>query len=257
MTDTKTKILEAAERVILKKGPEGATIRQITQEAEVNIAAVNYHFGSKEDLGKALLMKFVGPVGKERTRMLNEARKNAGEAPLPLETIIRCMFEPMIALRKEGGRSHALLMGIGRLFGDENMMRLSFQEIVGPMVMKFRRELIFAMPDADETSVDFFLVLMMTMTPILMNNTIGTIMGSMTGQQIPYKEIIGILIRFMEGGARNMKNWEGGDSKSREERDTLDHGVKGPLDHGESGPLDIVSPVDPATSPNPGGRDHE
>ncbi|MCK4614381.1 MAG: TetR/AcrR family transcriptional regulator [Thermoplasmata archaeon] len=227
MTDTKTKILEAAERVILENGPEGATIRRITQEAGVNVAAVNYHFGSKEDLGKALLLKFVGPIEKERTRMLNDARKNAGEAPLALETIIRCMFEPLIALRKDGERCHVLIMGIGRLFGDENMMKLSFREIVGPMVMNFRRELLLAMSGADETSVEFFLILMVTMTPNLMNNSIGTIMGSMLGQQIPYEEIIGTLIRFIEGGARNLMN------------------------QGGRNPMNCGAPTDP------GGRDHE
>lgn len=231
MTDTKTKILEAAERVILDEGLEGATTRRITQEAGVNIAAVNYHFGSKEELAKALLLKLAGPIEQARTRMLSEARKNTGEAPLPIETIVRCMFEPMILLRKEEKRSHMLLIGIGRLFGDENMMRLSLREIIGPMMIEFQRELQFAMPDADETVVDFFLALMMTMTPNLLNNTIGTIMGSMVGHEVPYEEIIGTLIRFMEGGARNLMNWEGGD----------------PMDHGIT--------ADPGI--NQGGRDHE
>jgi AcrR family transcriptional regulator len=47
---TRDKLLEAAERLFLKKGYEGVSIRDITDSAGANVAAINYHFGGKENL---------------------------------------------------------------------------------------------------------------------------------------------------------------------------------------------------------------
>ena len=51
--DTPTRILEAAERLFLQHGFAATSMRMITAEAEVNLAAVNYHFGSKDALIEA------------------------------------------------------------------------------------------------------------------------------------------------------------------------------------------------------------
>ena len=48
--DTRERILDAAERLFMAHGYEGTSMRQITGDAAVNLAAVNYHFGSKESL---------------------------------------------------------------------------------------------------------------------------------------------------------------------------------------------------------------
>ena len=53
-TDTKEQILNVAERQFAEKGYAGTTLRGVIKEAEVNIAAVHYHFGSKEELFIAL-----------------------------------------------------------------------------------------------------------------------------------------------------------------------------------------------------------
>ena len=53
--DTKARILDAAERLFADNGYSATSLRDITNEAGVNLAAVNYHFGSKEALLSAVL----------------------------------------------------------------------------------------------------------------------------------------------------------------------------------------------------------
>ena len=56
MTGTQIKVLEAAEAEFAEHGFAGASIRNITQRAGVNVASMHYHFGSKEELIKQLLL---------------------------------------------------------------------------------------------------------------------------------------------------------------------------------------------------------
>ena len=51
---TKTRLLEATEALFIKYGYDAVLLRQITERAKVNLAAVNYHFGDKDSLMKAL-----------------------------------------------------------------------------------------------------------------------------------------------------------------------------------------------------------
>ena len=54
-TDTKTKILDTAERLFAQKGFDAVSLRNIVEAAKVNLAAVHYHFGSKQALLLSLI----------------------------------------------------------------------------------------------------------------------------------------------------------------------------------------------------------
>ena len=59
--ETRTRILDAAEELFMQHGFEGTSMRQLTAKADVNLAAVNYHFGSKKALIQAVFSRFLGP----------------------------------------------------------------------------------------------------------------------------------------------------------------------------------------------------
>ena len=71
--DTKTKILNAAEKLFGVNGFHGTSLRDITAEAQVNLAAVNYHFQSKESLMDALIERRIEPINSKRFQMLDAA----------------------------------------------------------------------------------------------------------------------------------------------------------------------------------------
>ena len=70
---TKARILDAAEELFMEHGFEATSLRQITATARVNLAAVNYHFGSKEDLFEAVLTRRLDPMNQERLALLTRS----------------------------------------------------------------------------------------------------------------------------------------------------------------------------------------
>ncbi len=69
-SDIKERILNAAERIFEEQGLEAVSLRAVTSEAGVNIAAVNYHFGSKAALLKAMTQRFFTSVNAEQLQRL-------------------------------------------------------------------------------------------------------------------------------------------------------------------------------------------
>lgn len=93
---TKPRILDAARRLFAEHGIQGTSLRQITQEAEVNLAAVNYHFGSKDGLIKELIEQELSPINMERERRLDEAVERHGDSPIPVRELNRIFLEPAV-----------------------------------------------------------------------------------------------------------------------------------------------------------------
>src|SRR5512145_1183174 len=86
--DTKTRILDAAETLFMEHGFEATSLRQLTGAAGVNLAAVNYHFGTKEELFQAVLTRRLDPMNQERIDLLERYRHEAGARPLSCEKIL-------------------------------------------------------------------------------------------------------------------------------------------------------------------------
>lgn len=92
LADTKTRILDAAEKLFGKNGFDATSLRDITAEADVNLAAVNYHFQSKESLIDAVIGRRIEPVNEKRLQMLD----SAGPDP-NLEQILLAFLAPVFA----------------------------------------------------------------------------------------------------------------------------------------------------------------
>src|SRR6056300_931024 len=113
-TDTKTAILDAAETLFVEQGFEGASLRSVTSMANVNIAAIHYHFGSKDALVKAVLERRLSPINQERLDLLNALELSCADRNLQLEDILRALFEPALKMTEFGGVSQS---NIARLIG--------------------------------------------------------------------------------------------------------------------------------------------
>ena len=74
-TDTKTQILDATEHLIAEKAFTGTTLRNIASAADVNLAAVHYHFGSKEELFRAAVHRIAQPVVARQLEMLDQLQQ--------------------------------------------------------------------------------------------------------------------------------------------------------------------------------------
>ena len=97
-TDTKQRILDAAERLFAERGFAGTSLRAITQEAGANLAAVHYHYGPKDELLKAVLNRLIVPMNEERLRLLDEAVAAADPEPPTVEAILGAFVGPDLRL---------------------------------------------------------------------------------------------------------------------------------------------------------------
>jgi AcrR family transcriptional regulator len=92
---TRTAILAAAERLYADRGFGDVTLRDIVSEANVNLAAVNYHFGSKDELIAELFVTRSLALNKERLRELREA-EDAGNGCADIADILRALVGPTL-----------------------------------------------------------------------------------------------------------------------------------------------------------------
>lgn len=90
---TKAAVFCAAERLFALHGFQNVSVRDITAEAGVNLASVNYHFGSKDALLFEIFRRRTAELNRERARMLHEANDRHGGAP-PVRDILEAFFAP-------------------------------------------------------------------------------------------------------------------------------------------------------------------
>jgi AcrR family transcriptional regulator len=103
--DTKSSLLDCAERLFLLKGFEAVSVREITDAAGANVAAINYHFSSKTQLYRACLERLLAKIAERRIDLIE--RVSSRETPSTLREIIsafvRNSFEEMLQ-NPDGGR---------------------------------------------------------------------------------------------------------------------------------------------------------
>ena len=113
MNDTRSRILDAAEELFSEQGFDRVSIRDITKRAEVNLAAINYHFGAKEDLVAAVFERRVLPVNQARIAAL-DAMQGADKGKPKLEDILEAFIRPTIQFSfgtPKGGKAFSKLFG--------------------------------------------------------------------------------------------------------------------------------------------------
>jgi AcrR family transcriptional regulator len=132
MHDTKDRILDAAERLFAERGYDATSLRAITAEAAVNLAAVNYHFTSKEMLLQALFSRRLSALNRERLERLDACEREAGGKQVPLEKLLQAFLEPMVRLKTEespGGRAFGMLLGRLYSWPSSSLAEVLVQEI--------------------------------------------------------------------------------------------------------------------------------
>lgn len=112
--DTKTKILNAAEQLFAERGFADTSLRLITSQAEVNLASVNYHFGSKKELIQAVLARYLEVFVPGLTSALNAL--NQSEQRIDQRNVFECLVSPLLALnafKHRGTTTFLQLLGRG------------------------------------------------------------------------------------------------------------------------------------------------
>jgi len=144
--ETKEKILDSAEKLFARDGFPATSLRAITADAGVNLAAVHYHFGSKDALVEAVFTRRLEPLNQERLTLL-DAVETSSEATSPEKILEAFVGPPLRLLRdeKRGGATFMRLMGRTLTEPSQQVQEIfirQFREIAG----RFTAALKHALP---------------------------------------------------------------------------------------------------------------
>ena len=144
-SDTKQRILDSAERLFAENGFDSTSLRTIIADAQVNLAAIHYHFHSKEALLDAVILRRLEPINQRRLEMLDACERAADNNPASLEAVIEAFLAPAfrVALGRDG-TNFAILMG--RIFTEKSLVP-RMKEHMGEMITRFIQALQNAAPE--------------------------------------------------------------------------------------------------------------
>ncbi len=147
-SQTQDRIVDVAESLFMEHGFEATGLRQITTKAGVNLAAVHYHFGSKEELFQAVLKRRLDPMNQERVALLDELEHEAETTPLSCEALIGAMFIPALRLARDKARGgQNFLRLLGRAYADPApFIRQFLSQEYAPMIMRFKAAFARTLP---------------------------------------------------------------------------------------------------------------
>ncbi|MGO4750691.1 TetR family transcriptional regulator, partial [Streptomyces sp. 2MCAF27] len=130
---TRDRLLDAAERLFGEHGFAATSLRTVTVAAEANVAAVNYHFGSKEGLLRAVVERAMAAVNGERLRLLEELRAPGDRQPTVEELVRAFVMTGARLVERSGERGVSVARFLGQVMSEPDpAIRRLFATEVGP-----------------------------------------------------------------------------------------------------------------------------
>lgn len=155
-SETRQVILDTAERMFVEKGYSGVTLRDLTAAAGVNLASVNYHFGSKDALLLEVFRRGSIAINRARLKLLHEVEES--EAPPDVRAVLRALFAPplraTLTIDSTGNEGRSIYMQfVARAVLDgPPQMREMIETDVGHL-HRFVDALAVAVPHLDRTEL--------------------------------------------------------------------------------------------------------
>jgi len=150
--DTSQRLLDAAEMLFAEHGFVQTSLRAITTLAHANLAAVHYHFGSKDELTRAVFVRRLKPLNEERLARLTVLENSGG--PMTVEAVLTAFIEPSLQLRRAGvqGERFTRLLGRAQLEPSE-ALRDFMNEQYAPVLERFQRTLVQTLPELSPVDI--------------------------------------------------------------------------------------------------------
>ena len=200
---TRAQIIAAAEGLFADKGFRAMTLRDVTRVAKVNLAAVNYHFGSKHDLMREVIGTRIEPINVERLQRLDALIEQHAPKPVPLIDIFDTLFRPLFESdRSKSGPNPALIKMIGRVFSEPaDFMRGMHQHFFQELSRRYIVELKRTCPKLSDESLRYrFYLSISTMLGTTINQVILENLSANQSTPPSYEKIVDELIRYAAAG---------------------------------------------------------
>jgi len=146
--DTVERILDAAEALFADKGFAETSLRLITSKAGVNLAAVNYHFGSKKSLIQAVFSRFLEPLCLSLDAQLDRYEAE-GQVDLSVEDLLNLLVEQVLTIEPRSGNDLSIFMRLlGLAFSQsQGHLRRYLNEMYGKVFQRYMLLLHQAAPE--------------------------------------------------------------------------------------------------------------
>ena len=208
--DTKERILDTAERLFAQQGFHATSLRQITREAGVNLAAVHYHYQSREHLIEMVLRRKLEPLNARRITLLDGLESALPEITPSLEEVLRAFMLPIFQAQQENLKIGDFAIIMGRLAtapGDwaPAMLRSAFGAAMPRFIEAIRR----AVPGLRQEDLAWGMHL--TIGAMAHHMAGGILLDMLGGNRVDrhdHQEVLNRLIAFMSAGIRAMASQE-------------------------------------------------
>jgi len=189
--DTKTRILNSAEKLFGLNGFDATSLRDITAEAQVNLAAVNYHFQSKDSLIDALIERRILPINQRRFELLDAA----GHPP-SVEQIVEAFLSPLLMLEVLPA-----VPLIGRVMSNpDQFFQRVFKKHLQHVAERFSQAIREALPELSAEEAFWRLFFMAgCMTQVL---ALSSVLPLLSGQPVDRHALMRRLVNFVAAGLR-------------------------------------------------------
>ena len=200
---TRTKILDAAEQVFADKGVNGASLREIMIVAEVNIAAVNYYFGSKADLLKAVVSRRSALINGSRLLLLEDGIRKSGGVPT-IDQWLHAFLQPFVDAEgstEPGWRDFMRVLNwVATGQGQDKLCQEIIQDTYGAMRQSFLDTLAAIMPELSVEEINWRYYSAVT---VLRTVVIARERAELTGAPVNLADLnhmIAHVVPFLRGG---------------------------------------------------------
>jgi len=208
-TETRENLLNVAETLFAVHGFEGVSLRTLTEQADANLAAVNYHFGSKEALYEQVFVRRIAPMNARRLERLAAASEAAAGKKIPLRQLLDIILRPVVELAASTRPDpHPFARVMLRSFIEpQPFLRPVLAREFGPLFVRLFPAMRAALPQMDVPTLAFRLRLVMSAAlinyatvPLLPANPVFDAALPLFAR--PPEEQLAHLLAFIEAGLR-------------------------------------------------------
>lgn len=201
--DTKERILDAAERLFADHGFAATSLRAITSGAGVNLAAVHYHFGSKEALIQAVFERRIGPLNRRRLELLDRVEAACEGGLPPIRPIVEAFVGPALRMSQDPARGGETFMRLlGHTYGEPSeQIGAMFHDQFREVAARFQAALHRAIPRLSREDLFWRLMFMVGAMAHAMGGSRKVIRAFLGEQQGPdVEELMERLVPFLVAG---------------------------------------------------------
>jgi AcrR family transcriptional regulator len=186
------------------KGMEKLSLRAIATEAKVNVAAINYHFGSKDNLILEIFAKSIESFEQIRDQLFREKKRETGKDKLTVEDLVKGYYMPWVRAKNKHPYSlkHLFQFFSSRNNNTKSLYGKAIQDIAKNGYDQFSQSISRALPNIDievlKTRINLAVAVAATH---VMNEWFIEKLDDISGSKLNHERLIDRLVGMIEHGS--------------------------------------------------------